>query len=176
MSVALHRPRSPVIGVVLLSAIILLIAGLVFLGIYWADGDHFGALQWIGSVSLFFAVVCYLAQSLSSDPSVQRAIGWGFLAMGFTLLFGTDLLNPSISSGGRLVGAILLLVLLAVAIGGVVWRMRTADSDRTRQRLRDDWAGRPAPNAFDYATVTPAAMPPASNSAPPPYPPPPGGM
>ena len=173
-SSGLGSSRGAGVGAVLLSLILLVVAALVFGAIYLIDSDHYGALLWIGSICLLLAVVSYFLQSLSRDPLVQRSLGWGFMGMGFTLLFLTVGVSPSISTTWRIAGFVVLLLLLAVAVGGVSWRMRTVSEEHSMETRRREWAGRPAPNAFDYGGGLPPA-PPAPSDPMPPLPPS-GGM
>ncbi|MCI4317704.1 MAG: hypothetical protein L3J96_04130 [Thermoplasmata archaeon] len=173
-SAGLGGQRGPGIGAILLSLILLAVAVLVFAGIYLVDADHYGALLWIGTLCLFLALASYLLQSFSRNPLIQRSLGWGFLGMGFTLLFVTVGVSPSIATTWRIVGFVILLLLLAGAVAGVSWRMRSAAQEHSSETRRRDWGGRPAPNAFDYGAGQPAS-PPGSGEMNPPSPPS-GGM
>lgn len=175
-SVGVTGSRSTGVGAVLLAVVLLAVAALVFAGIYLVVGGY-GALLWIGSIALVLGLVTYLMQSLSRDAAIQRALGWGFGGMGFALLFLTVLVDPSIATNGRILGLIVLLLLLAGAIAGVAWRVRSVAQESARVAHRAEWDQRPAPNAFDYPTGLPgaAAPPPASPSSPPPPAPPSGG-
>ncbi|MGI0133197.1 MAG: hypothetical protein ACREDK_08980 [Thermoplasmata archaeon] len=168
--------RATGIGAILLATVLLAVAALVFAGIYLVTADHYGALLGIGAIALVLGLVTYLLQSLSSDPVIQRALGWGFGGMGFTLLFLTVLIDPAINVTGRIGGLIVLLLLLAGAIAGVAWRMRSHTQDAARHAHRAEWDQQPAPNAFDYPTATHAVVPPPTASPSPASPPdPPSG-
>lgn len=163
-------------GALLLTVVLLAIAAVLFAAIYLVVPDHYGALLWIGSIALVLGLLSYLFQSISRDPVVQRALGWGFGAMGFTLLLLTVLIDPAFDMVGRLVGLIIVLVLLVGAIAGATWRVRSLREEATRHSRRAEWDQQPAPNAFDYATGTPGGrLPATSPTSPSPPVPPPGG-
>lgn len=164
------------VGAAAIGGILVVVAAALFLGIYLAvpDLNHFYALLAIGAIALVFAAFAYLAQSFSRDPVVQRAATLGFLGMGFVVLFldvafGGEGDTPSFLA--RLAGLIVLALLLAVALGGMMWRAQGRRTDAVRDERRDSWAQRPAASAFDYPAARAVAPPPASPSAPPASPP-----
>jgi hypothetical protein len=165
-----------------LTVIFLVIAVLLFYLIYIAlpQNQHFWGLLWIGILALILAILCYVAESFSRDPSAQRSLAWGFFGMGFAVLFLTIGLAPSygISLGiWQIVGLLLTAIALGVSIALVGWRLRALQSTAQRVTVRDQWQERPAPSAFSYAAANspnvPSTAPPPSSS--PSNPPPPGG-
>lgn len=168
-------------GGMLLTALFLVLAAVVFLFLYYLfpQNQHYTALLAIGVVALFFALGSYLAESLSRNPSAQRSLAWGFFGMGFAVLFLTVGLGPyyisSISTLDQLEGLIILLVMLIVSVALIVWRGRAVRATQNEQISRQGWRAESAPSAFSYAAANspgaPATAPPPP-SAPPTSPPP----
>jgi hypothetical protein len=162
----------------LIGGILVIAAGILFWGIYVLDASdqHFGALIWIGSLSLVFAIVAYLTQSLSRNPAAQRSIGVGFLGMGFTTLFLSIGLGPTYgveSFGSMIIGLIALLIILVVVVAGVAWRGRLAEAAKPMEAARATWRAEAPVSALSYASANspnvPATAPaPSSPSSPPP--------
>ncbi|MGB7124574.1 MAG: hypothetical protein WBE40_06965 [Thermoplasmata archaeon] len=163
-----------------LTVLFLVIGVLLFYLIYVSlpQNQHFYGLIWIGIVALLIAIICYLAESLSRDPTAQRSLAWGFFGMGFAVLFLSIGLAPSygISLGlWQAVGLLLTAIALAVSIALVAWRIRAVESTAQREGVREQWRERPAPSAFSYAAANspsvpssaPAASPPAGTPPPP---------
>ena len=160
-----------------LTAIFLVVAAILFYLVYLAlpSSQHFYGLLWIGILALIFAVVCYLAESLSRDPAAQRSLAWGFFGMGFAVLFLTIGLAPSygVSLGTwQLIGLLVTAIALGISIALVGWRLRAVQATQSREAVRDQWRERPAPSAFSYAAANspsvPQTAPPPANSPPPP--------
>lgn len=151
------RPRSPLLGAAIV-VIFAVVAALLFSGIYLGlpGNDHFYGLIDIGILSLVFALGAYLAQSVAPDPSLPRALSWGFAGLGFALLLGTILVNPGSVLGffGVLIALIIVLLFLAIALLGAYWRSRAVRMTEARGEARSAWraAGTP-PSALDYATA-----------------------
>ena len=172
MSTPVAQVRRTPIAAVLFGGILMVAAALVFLGIFLIlpQQEHFGALLWIGSLSLLFAFGLYFAQALTTDPLLIRSVSWGFLVFGFATLFLTLSLAPN--SGWnplvRLVAIIVLLLLLGIVVAGIGWRARALEFEGRRLRARQDWSRRPPLSAFDYPApgAPPAQAPPASNQPP----------
>jgi hypothetical protein len=146
----------------LIAALFAVVAALFFGGIYLLvpGPDHFGALVWIGSLSLVFGLVSYIAQATSRDPTAQRAAAWGFGAFGFAILFITvgvfPYLYPNdnlLSTVAQFFALIVLILLLIAAIAGGAWRFRGRAQDEARAEHRREWASKPAPSAFSYAAA-----------------------
>jgi Kef-type K+ transport system membrane component KefB len=163
-----------------LTALFLVVAVILFYLIYIAfpSNQHFDGLLWIGVLALVFAIVCYLAESFSRDPSAQRSLAWAFFGLGFAVLFLTLALAPAygVSLGAwQWIGLLLTTVALAVAIALVAWRVRALQSTRVREAQREEWRERPAPSAFSYAAANSPSVPataappssPSGGSAPP---------
>ncbi|MGA3021700.1 MAG: hypothetical protein ABSE66_02695 [Thermoplasmata archaeon] len=159
----------------LLTALFLVLAVVIFLLLYevFQANQHFTALLLIGIVSLILALGCYLAESLSRDPSYQRSLAWGFFGMGFAVLFltvglGQYYLGSSvISTNDQLVGLAILLIVLIVTVALIGWRVRAVRATENLQVPRTEWRNETAPSAFSYAaanspSVPTAASPPAS--------------
>jgi hypothetical protein len=165
----------------LLTLLFLFVAALIFYGIYVAIPlDHeFTALVLIGSISLIFALSCYILESASSDPAAQRSLAWAFLAMGFSTLFLAVGLGPYYqveSTGSEILGLIVLSILLGATIALISWRLREVDMTVHQEAARQAWRRESPPSAFGYATANAPSVP---TSAPPPSSPgptpPPGG-
>jgi peptidoglycan/LPS O-acetylase OafA/YrhL len=164
------------IAAALIAGIFVIIAALLFIGIYFAlpEHNHFDALLWIGSLSLVFCVGAYFSQAVSRDALVQRSLAWGFLGLGFAVLFLTVGLAPNSewSPMARLDGLIVLFLLLAGAAGAVAWRLRGMNEEEQRARARREWSRRPTLSAFNYAFPgTPAPPVPEAAGSPPASPP-----
>src|SRR5580658_7752732 len=166
---------------ILLTVIFLVVAALLFFIIYIAfpTDQHFGGLLWIGILALIFAILSYLAESFSKDPSAQRSLAWGFFGMGFAVLFLTIGLAPSygISLGiWQYVGLLFTAIALAISVALIGWRLRALRSTASREAVREQWHERPAPSAFSYATANSPSVPSTAPgpSAPSGNPPPPG--
>jgi Zn-dependent protease with chaperone function len=161
--------RHGISGLVL-TVLFLLVAGLLFYGIYLAlPQDHeFSALLLIGSLSLVFALGCNLLESASRDPAAQRSLAWGFLAMGFATLFLSVGLGPTYqveSAGSQIFGLIVLAILLGITIALVSWRLRAVEASRYQEAARESWRHEPPASAFSYPTANSASVP---ATAPPP--------
>lgn len=158
----------------LLTILFVVAAALFFFGVYLAlPGDqHFGALLVIGTLALIFAVISYLAESLSRDPSAQRSLAWAFLGMGFATLFFTVGLGSYYGVETMLtmvVGLVVLLLLLIVAVTGVAWRLRTVAAEAPRQAARATWRAEAPVSALSYASAnspTVPSTPPAPTTTP----------
>lgn len=160
----------------LLTALFLVLAVVIFLLLYYtftAD-QHYTALLLIGVVSLIFALGCYLAESLSRNPSYQRSLAWGFFGMGFAVLFLTVGLGPyyisSISTTDQLTGLAILLVVLIITVALIAWRIRAVRTTQNQQIPRASWRSEAAPSAFSYAAAKSPSVP--STAPPPPATPP----
>jgi hypothetical protein len=134
-----------------------LIAGLLFAGVYIAlpQNGHFYSLLAIGILSLVFGLGAYLAQAVAPDPMLPRALAWGFAGLGYALLFGTVLLDPTgllAVSGQVVVLIVLLLFLFATLIGGY-WRYRAVAVDRVRLANRDGWRASTPRTALEYGAA-----------------------
>jgi Zn-dependent protease with chaperone function len=163
-------PARQGIGALVLTVLFLVVAGLLFFAIYLAlpQNHEFGALLLIGSLSLVFAIGCYLSESISRDPSAQRSLAWAFLAMGFATLFLSVGLGPSYgveSFFGMLIGLIFLVILLAITIALIVWRTRAVETTARREVARKVWQTEAPVSALSYSTANSPSMP---TSTPPP--------
>ncbi len=149
---------------ILLAGLLLLIAALIFVGVYFAlpQDDHFFGLITIGILSLVFALGAYLSQSLTRDPSAVRLATFGFLGMGFAVLLLTIVLGPSnpLTFVGQIVGLVLVLLVLVGIVVFARWRASTMGREAVREERRQAWSSAPAPSAFDYAAAQKAAGPP----------------
>lgn len=157
----------------LFGGLLLAIAALLFIGIYYAlpQADHFFALITIGFLSLVFALGGYLGQALTRDPTPTRLATYGFLGMGFAVLLLTIILAPGnpLTVLLQIVGLVLVLLLLAGVAAFAWWRAGTLGREARRVERRQEWASAPAPSAFSYAAAQKAPIPPAQD------PPPSGG-
>jgi cation transport ATPase len=164
---AAARPKT---NAMVLTAIFVIVAAIVFYLVYLAlpASQHFWGLIWIGILALIFAIVCYLAESFSRDPTAQRSLAWGFFGMGFAVLFLTLGLAPSygVSLGTwQLIGLLFTAIALGVSIALIGWRLRALQTTQSREAVREQWRERPAPSAFSYAAANSPAVP---QTAPPP--------
>jgi hypothetical protein len=158
------------VSAALLTALFLIVAGLLFYGIYLAlpQNHEFGALLLIGVLSLVFAIGCYLLESVSRDPTAQRSLAWAFLAMGYATLFLSVGLGPTYgveSFGNFLVGMILLVIFLAVTIALITWRIRAVQTTAHREVARGAWRSEAPVSALSYSTANSPSVP---ATAPPP--------
>jgi MFS family permease len=152
-----------------LTAVFLALAILIFVAIYFAfpDNQHYTALLLIGVLCLLFALFSYLAEALSREPTSQRSLAWGFFGMGFSVLYLTVILGPYYVSGilnpfAQLLTIILLTIVLAIAVVGIVWRMRAVRATENQMVSRGSWQKEPAPSAFSYAAAKSPSVPQAS--------------
>jgi hypothetical protein len=156
MSNAPSPPHSPMIGGAIVG-VFALIAALVFAGVYVGlpENGHFYALVTIGILALVFALGAYLAQAVAPDPLVPRALSWGFAGLGFALLFGTILLDPTglLGFSAQVVVLVVLLLFLLVALFGGYWRYRSVAIDRARLAHREGWNASTPRSALDYAAA-----------------------
>jgi hypothetical protein len=154
-----------------LTGLFLVIAAVLFTLVYviLPASMHFYGLLWIGVLALIISLVCYLAESLARDPTYQRSLAWAFFGLGFAVLYLTVGLAPSygvsIGTAWQLTGLLVTTIVLAIAIVGVTWRMRTVAAVRPREAQREEWREHPAPSAFSYAAANSPAVP---STAPPP--------
>jgi hypothetical protein len=160
----------------LLTGLFLVAAALLFYGIYlgFPQNHEFTALLLIGVVALIFAVACYLLESASRDPAAQRSLAWAFLAMGFATLFLTVGLGPTYnveSFGSMLLGLFVLVIVLAITIALIAWRIRGVQQTARQQVARESWRAEAPVSALNYATANspsvPSTSPPPSTGAPP---------
>lgn len=169
VSTPVARVAAPAVAAILLIASVVLFVGVYFL---LPLNGHFLGLVTIGILSLVFAAVAYLAQSLSpANPAPQRTLAWAYYAFGFALLLVTFALPASaynLALTWQITGLVLTLVALAGSIAGIAWRSRTLASEPPREAARAEWRGRAPVSAFDYTT---ARAPDAPATSPPPSPP-----
>jgi hypothetical protein len=182
MSTPPNAPSRPKWNALVLTVIFLAIAVIVFYLVYLVlpQNQHFYGLLWIGILALILAIVCYLAESFSRDPTAQRSLAWGFFGMGFAVLFLSLGLAPSygVALGvWQLVGLLVTAIALGISVALIFWRQRAVQGTASREAVREQWRERPAPSAFDYAAAHAPSVP--STAPPPPSPgtgtPPPGG-
>jgi hypothetical protein len=170
VSTPVSRIAAPVVAAILLVAAIVVFVGTYFL---LPQNGHYLALVTIGLLSLVFAAVSYLAQSLSrANPFPQRTLAWGFYAFGFALLLVTFAIPApayNLALVWQITGLVLTLIALAGSIAGIAWRSRTLAAEAPRAAARAEWRGRPPTSAFDYATAHSSDSP---TTSPPPSPPP----
>jgi hypothetical protein len=161
---------------VLFGAVVVVLAAVLFFTIWLFESpsNPFNALLTIGTVALIFALVCYLLQALVSRPILARAASWGFLAMGFTVVFATVAIYPYASVGNlsRLYIGVAYLFVLAVALFGFYWRAGELHAESRRKEHRQDWVAQPSASAFDYTAARPANVPPPPSVNAPTAPPP----
>jgi len=148
----------------LLTGLFVLVAALLFYGIYlvFPQNHEFTALLLIGSISLVFALGCYLSESISRDPTAQRSLAWAFLAMGFATLFLTVGLGPTYgveSTLNMIIGLIVLIVLLMITIALIAWRMRGVDQTAHREVARQAWQKEVPVSALSYSTANSPSVP-----------------
>lgn len=169
-SVSPAAPAGPRIAAALLALILLVALALLFVILYVAISPRADALLAMGVVALVLALVSYLAQSLSRDPSVQRAVAWGLGAMGLAMLLLTTWFvpPPGTSLLDQLVGTLVVVLVIAVTVALAFWRVRSVA--RVEQRLDDRaaWDARSAPSAFDYAAAQTPGTGPVGAPPPPP--------
>ncbi|MCI4332088.1 MAG: hypothetical protein L3K19_09660 [Thermoplasmata archaeon] len=149
-------PRSAAIGLAIV-AVLAVVGALLFSGIYLAipQNGHFYALIAIGVLSLVFALAAYLAQAVAPDPMMPRALAWGFAGLGFFLLLGTVVANPT-SILGFLTQLLLLIVILlfvVLTLVGGYWRYRSVALDKIRLERREGWQASPPRSALDYSAA-----------------------
>lgn len=176
-----NQPSSPPVArfaAPLILAILLIAAAVLFLGIYliFPASGHAFALLLIGILGVVFAVIAYLLESVSREPSLQRATAWGFYAFGFAVVFLTVGLNPSgyLNLTDQVIGLVVTLVLLAASIALIAWRYRSVAAVAPREAERATWRASTPASAFDYSTAHAPSAPataPAPGSSPPPQPP-----
>jgi hypothetical protein len=162
------------VGGWLLTGLFLVIAVVVFFAVYLAfpgpSGTHYDALLIIGILAVVLAVVSYLAESFSRDPTAQRSLAWAFFGMGFATLFLAVGLGPSygITTFLQAVeGLIVVAVFFAIAVALIVWRIRSVQATQTEMRSRDAWKHEPTPSAFSYAAANSPSVPATSPPVPP---------
>jgi hypothetical protein len=149
-------PQSRILGGAIL-AIFLVVAGLLFAGVYLGLplNGHFYALIAIGILSLVLALGAYLAQAVAPDPMLPRALAWGFAGLGFALLAGTILTNPTgvLTQIWQVVALVLILGFLGLTLVGGYWRYRTTAVDAVRLERREGWRASEPRSALDYAAA-----------------------
>ena len=145
--------RGGMVGALFVGAFAI-IAAVLFAAIYLAlpESSHFYSLVGIGILALVFALGAYLAQALTPDPAIARALSWGFAGLGFALLIGTLLLNPGavLSTVGQLLLLVMVGLILLGTLAGAAWRFRTVATETARQERRVGWQTNPPPSALDY--------------------------
>jgi len=159
-------PRPGAVAGAVLVLLFLVVAGLIFFGVYiTVTGPvHFLALLTIGFIALVFALVAYFAQALSRQPTVQRGLAFGLGAFGFAVLFLSGAALPwlyphdnLISLGLQVVLLIFLVILLMGPVAAAAMAGRHRESDARRAESRAEWASHPAPSALSYASGQPPA-------------------
>ncbi len=161
----------------ILGILLAVAAGLIFAAIYIAlpVPHHYWALVAIGILCLFFAFGSYLAEALSRRPIAQRALAWGFFAMGFAILIVTVALGPmygTLTVLGQLIGLFVVILALIVAVAVIGWRMRSEAATEERLARRAAWQASQPASALDYPaahgpTVPQVPTPPPGGNAPP---------
>jgi hypothetical protein len=156
----------------LLSGLFLVVAALLFYGIYLAfpQNHEFTALIYIGILALIFAIACYLLEAASRDPAAQRSLAWAFMAMGFATLFLSVGLGPTYnveSFGDMLLGLIVLVIILAVTIALIAGRIRGVQQTAHQEVARAAWRHEAPVSAFSYSAANSPSVP---TSTPPPSP------
>lgn len=173
MGATSSEPRPSRIAGLLVAAILLVAAAVLFVGIYllFPANGHALALLVIGILGVVFAALAYLLESISREPSTQRALAWGFYAFGFAVLFLTLGLNPAayLSLSDQVVGLVVTLVVLAASVALIAWRYRSVAAEAPSESERAAWRASTPASAFDYST---AHAPSAPTSSPPPSSPP----
>lgn len=156
------------ISAVVLGALLLVIAALVFAGVYLAlpGTGHFYALIWIGILALVFAVASYFGSSATRDPSAARLATFGFLGMGFADLVLTITVGPDnpLSTTAQIAALIVVLVLLVGVVVMARWRAGELGREQRRDEQRTTWEQSPPKSAFEYAAAQTATPPPAATS------------
>jgi hypothetical protein len=165
----------------ILTVLFLVVAVLVFSLCYLAfpQNSHYTALLLIGVLALLFALGCYLAESFSRQPTMQRSLAWGFFGMGFAVLLLSIGLGPTYgvtSATQALLGLIVVIVVLMITVALIAWRVRAVQATANQQVPREAWRREPAPSAFSYAAANspsvpvtaPAPSDPSAGSPPPP--------
>lgn len=167
-------PSKTRIGGWLLTVLFLVIAAAIFYAIYLAfpgpSGTHYDALLIIGVLAVILALVSYLAESFSRDPTAQRSLAWAFFGMGFATLFLAVGLGPSYGITTMLQGiegVIVVAVFFAIAVALIVWRARSLRATEGELKARDAWKKEPTPSAFSYATANSPSVPTTSPPVPP---------
>ncbi len=148
--------------------VMLAIAAVLFYLVWFLDsGTPFTALVAIGFLALVFGLVAYLLRAFVAEPVIGQVISWGFLGMGFVVLFATAGLynDPSVAFVPTRIGLLLgTLVLFAVTVLGFYWRSGQLPAEAERKAERKEWQARPPASAFDYAAARPPQPPPPPSS------------
>jgi MFS family permease len=158
------RPAAGSWGAWVLAALFLIIAALIFAAIYYTltGWNHYFALVAIGIVSLFFALGCYLAEAASRQPTIRRALAWGYFGMGFAVLIITVALGPTygvLSMVAALVGLAITIAVLFIAVGLMMWRTRAVARTAAREAPREAWRNEPTPSALSYSAANSPSVP-----------------
>jgi glucan phosphoethanolaminetransferase (alkaline phosphatase superfamily) len=175
------QPIAPSRGVkwsaAVLAALLGVAAVLLFAAIYFAlpAHNHYYALIGIGILALVFSVGSYFAEAFSQRPVAQRALAWGFMAMGFTVLLVSIALGPmfiQLALVAEFVALLVVVLALIVAVAFIAWRTRALAATELRLRKREAWQASGSPSALDYpaahAPSTPQVPAPAPNDPAPP--------
>lgn len=151
---------------VLIAGLMLAVAVLIFFGIYLSmpQNQHFYALLWIGVLGLVFGFATYFAQAFLRDPAPARFATFGFVGMGFTVLFLTVLIAPGnpFTLGSQLAALVVLILLLIAVVAFAMWRARELGREARRSERRQEWTASPPASALDYPAARAAAAPPAA--------------
>ncbi|MCI4325623.1 MAG: hypothetical protein L3K00_07070 [Thermoplasmata archaeon] len=151
-----NPPRSAALGGAIV-AVLAIVGALLFLAIYLVlpGNGHFYALVTIGILSLVFALGSYLAQGIAPDPMMPRALAWGFAGLGYALLVGSVLVNPTsvLTFIAQIVVLIVILLFLVVTLVGAYWRYRTVAVEQVRLERREGWRASSPPSALDYTAA-----------------------
>jgi hypothetical protein len=149
-------PRSAALGGAIV-AVLAIVGALLFSTIYLIlpGNGHFYGLVTIGILSLVFALGAYLAQAIAPDPMMPRALAWGFAGLGFALLIGSVLVNPTnvLNFVAQVVVLIVVLLFLVVTLVGAYWRYRAVAVEHVRLERREGWKASSPPSALDYAAA-----------------------
>jgi len=166
MATSQAAPRGTVAGwgAWVLAALFLVVAALIFAAIYYTltGFNHYFALIAIGIIALFFSLGSYLAEAASRDPTIQRALAWGFFGMGFADLIVTIALGPTYGVFGTVAALVALAITIAalfIAVGLMIWRVRAVARTQAREAPREAWRQEPTPSALSYATANSASVP-----------------
>ncbi len=158
----------------LIAAILLVAAAILFIGVYliFPQNAHAFALLLIGILGVALAVVAYLLESVSRQPTIQRGVAWGFYAFGFAVIFLTLGLNPSgyLNLTDQVIALVVTLVVLAGSIAAIAWRYRTVAEVAPREAERAAWRNTAPTSAFDYTTAHAPSAPTTAPAGPSPRP------
>jgi hypothetical protein len=118
----------------------------------WDANDHYAALLGIGILGIIVSVLAVVAEAMTRDPPVARAVCHGSFWFGIAVLLGNGLVSPDGEFGGSGTGVtiipwrlVYIIIVMVLAVAGLLvlrWRFYSKAQSITRESQRQAWRAR----------------------------------